>query len=191
MLAADEPATRTLADRLAASHYAVRGGNLLAGGLAIKDLADRFGTPLFVYDAPVMRRCFTDLKAALAGFAGIYFSIKANPNPAIARIFVELGAGIEIASLGEYERARDAGAAARDILFAGPAKRDNELDRAIRDGIGEIHLESSRKKPASSGSPRLPARLLRFRCGSIRLPRRRAALCGWAASPRHSGSTKN
>jgi diaminopimelate decarboxylase len=142
MLLAEAVTGDPLARKLVAEHYAIQGRHLIAGGLTIEALADRFGTPLFVYDAAVMRRSFTALKIALNGFAEIVFSIKANPNPAIARIFVELGAGVEIASLGEYERAREAGAAPRDILFAGPAKRDTELDRVIRDGIGEIHLES-------------------------------------------------
>jgi len=131
-----------LAHRLVAEHYAIRGKDLIAGGLTVEALADRFGTPLFIYDAKVMRRSFQELKGALTGFADIFYSIKANPNPAIARIFVDLGAGIEIASLGEYERAREAGAAPQDILFAGPGKRDGELARVIADGIGEIHLES-------------------------------------------------
>lgn len=142
MLAAEQTPAPSLADRLVEAHYAVRGSDLMAGGLPVRELADRFGTPLFVYDAAVMRRSFADLKAALDGFADIFFSIKANPNPAIARIFVELGGGIEIASLGEYERAREAGVVPQEILFAGPAKRDSEIERVVCDGIGEIHLES-------------------------------------------------
>jgi len=142
MQAAEAAVADPLARTLVAAHYAIDGRHLIAGGMTVESLADRFGTPLFVYDAAVMRRSFATLKSALEGFADIVFSIKANPNPAIARLFVEMGAGIEIASLGEYERARNAGAAPHDILFAGPAKRDTELDRVIGEGIGEIHLES-------------------------------------------------
>ncbi|MFN3347714.1 type III PLP-dependent enzyme [Pseudorhodoplanes sp.] len=139
---ANEAGAPDLAHRLVTEHYAIRGKDLIAGGLTVEALADRFGTPLYIYDADVMRRSFNALKDALTGFADIVYSIKANPNPAIARIFVGLGAGIEIASLGEYERAREAGAAPQDILFAGPGKRDAELARVIGEGIGEIHLES-------------------------------------------------
>ncbi len=138
----DAPNKLSLAQSLVAEHYAVRGGDLLAGGFTIEALAERFGTPLYIYDAEVMRRSFSALKIALSGFAGIVFSIKANPNPAIARIFVDLGAGIEIASVGEYERARQAGVAPHAILFAGPGKRDDELSHVVKHGIGEIHLES-------------------------------------------------
>jgi diaminopimelate decarboxylase len=142
MPAIDASAARLLAQRLVAEHYAVRGRDLIAGGQTIEALADRFGTPLFVYDAEVMRRAFTALKIALGGFADIVYSIKANPNPAIARIFVQLGAGVEIASAGEYDRARQANAAPDAILFAGPGKRDDELRHVTGNGIGEVHLES-------------------------------------------------
>lgn len=142
MLAIEKPVTSTLAERLVAAHYMVRGNDLMAGSLPVREIANRFGTPLFIYDKAVMQRCFSALNSALDGFADIFFSIKANPNPEIARIFVALGAGIEIASVGEFERALAAGAAPRNILFAGPAKRDHELERVVRDGIGEIHLES-------------------------------------------------
>jgi diaminopimelate decarboxylase len=134
--------TQSLAQSLVAEHYAVRGGDLIVGGMTIEALAERFGTPLYIYDAEVMRRSFSALKIALNGFAGIVYSIKANPNPAIARIFVDLGAGIEIASAGEYDRAREAGVAPHAILFAGPGKRDDELSHVVKNGIGEIHLES-------------------------------------------------
>jgi diaminopimelate decarboxylase len=138
----DATATRSLAQTLVAEHYAVRGSDLIAGGFTIEALAERFGTPLYIYDAEVMRRSFMALKIALTGFAGIVYSIKANPNPVIARIFVELGAGIEIASAGEYDRARHAGVAPHAILFAGPGKQDDELIHVVENGIGEIHLES-------------------------------------------------
>lgn len=138
----DAAESQSLAHQLIAEHYAVHDNDLIAGGLAIKALADEFGTPLFVYDAAVMRRCYAQLAAALDGFADIFFSIKANPNPALARLFVEQGAGIEIASVGEYVRACEAGAPPERIVFAGPGKRDDELECVIRSGIGEIHLES-------------------------------------------------
>jgi diaminopimelate decarboxylase len=142
MPANDATATRSLALTLIAEHYAVRGRDLMAGGFTVGALAERFGTPLYIYDAEVMRRSFMALKIALNGFASIVYSIKANPNPAVARIFVELGAGIEIASAGEYARARQAGVAPEAILFAGPGKRDDELSHVVQNGIGEIHLES-------------------------------------------------
>ncbi|GEP08834.1 type III PLP-dependent enzyme [Methylobacterium gnaphalii] len=117
-------------------------GELAVGGVPLSALAEHHGTPLYVYDAERMRRIFRALSEAVAGFADIYYSIKANPNPAVARVFVREGAGLEIASAAEYLAACAAGAASERILFAGPGKRLDELAFVIERGIGEIHLES-------------------------------------------------
>lgn len=141
MLATDKSAPSDLADQLVSEYFSIQGNDLVIGGRTVRSLVEDYGSPLYIYDAAIMRRCFAQLKAALTGFADICFSIKANPNPAVAAIFVQQGAGIEIASAGEYERARRAGADTCNILFAGPGKRDDELEHVIRSGIGEIHLE--------------------------------------------------
>ncbi|MCZ0736254.1 type III PLP-dependent enzyme [Phreatobacter sp. AB_2022a] len=130
------------AERLAAEIFSVEAGHLLVGGVRLADIAARHGTPLYVYDAAVMRRNHARLARALAGLADIHYSIKANPNPAVVAVFLAEGAGVEIASLGEYRIARAAGAAPGRILFAGPGKRRAELAAVMADGIGEIHLES-------------------------------------------------
>ncbi|KAB7783601.1 type III PLP-dependent enzyme [Methylorubrum populi] len=118
------------------------GGVLQVGGLPLTDLAEKFGTPLFVYDAATMRRTYRALCAAVAGFAEVDFSVKANPNPAVIRVFREEGAGAEIASGAEFEAALTAGVAPDKILFAGPGKGAADLDRVVAGGIGEIHLEN-------------------------------------------------
>jgi diaminopimelate decarboxylase len=131
----------TLADRLVAENFGVAHGSLLIGGLAADDLARAYGTPLYVYDGDLIERRYRALSKALEGFARVYYSIKANPNPAIARLLVEAGAGLEIASGAELLLAEAAGAAPERILFAGPGKGERELELAIGRGIGEIHLE--------------------------------------------------
>lgn len=118
------------------------GGVLRVGGLSVTDLTKEFGTPLFVYDAGTMRRTYRALCAAVAGFAEVDFSVKANPNPAVIRVFHEEGAGAEIASGAEFDAARAAGVPPERILFAGPGKGAADLDRVIAGGIGEIHLEN-------------------------------------------------
>jgi len=115
---------------------------LTIGGLRVPPLADIHDTPLFLYDADMLRRSYHALTEALRGFAEVYYSIKANPNPAIVRLFVGEGAGIEVASAAEYEAARAAGATPERILFAGPGKRRDELEHVVGRGIGEVHLES-------------------------------------------------
>ena len=114
----------------------------MIGGIPVRELAARFGTPLFIYDGGVMRRSYRALAEALSGFARIHYSVKANPAPAVIRLFCDEGAGVEIASLGEYRAAQAAGVNPDDILFAGPAKGARELEIVVAGGIGEIHLES-------------------------------------------------
>ena len=117
-------------------------GVLHVGGLPLTELAKQFGTPLFVYDAEVMRRAYRALREAVAGFAEVDYSVKANPNPAVIRVFREEGAGAEIASAAEFDAAVTAGVAPERILFAGPGKGAADLDRVVGAGIGEIHLEN-------------------------------------------------
>jgi diaminopimelate decarboxylase len=140
--AMDASAPASLTDQLVAAQFGRAGQDLLVGGVKASDLARDFGTPLYAYDAGLIRRAYRDLAGAVAGFAGIHYSIKANPNPDIVRVLLAEGAGVEIASIGEYRTARQAGVDPARILFAGPGKRRAELAEVVRDGIGEIHLES-------------------------------------------------
>jgi len=135
-------ASNALAARLLTNVFGATNGVLTIGGVSVRDIAAKFGTPVYVYDAAQMRCNFVALCDAVAGFADIFYSIKANPNPAVARVFVELGAGLEIASGREFENARAAGCAPENILFAGPGKSETELAAALRAGLGEVHAES-------------------------------------------------
>lgn len=121
--------------------FEVKGDDLHVGGLSVRSVVSEVGSPAYIYDAGQMRRAYRRLAATLDGFASIYYSAKANPAEPVIRLFIEEGAGIEIASLGEYRAAIAAGASPRRIIFAGPGKRRQELEAVIRDGIGEIHIE--------------------------------------------------
>ena len=118
------------------------GGKAILQGIAIEELAAEFGTPLYLYDRTVLTAQFERLRQALPREIEIYYSIKANPHARIINIFVELGAGCEIASGGEYVLARRGGAHPEQVVFAGPGKGREELEFVISEGIGEIHLES-------------------------------------------------
>lgn len=131
-----------LAEAIVAEHFSERNGELVIGGVAVSELAKTYGTPLYVYDGALMRQTYRRLARAVSGFAEIYYSIKANPNPNIVRIFVREGAGLEIASGAEFQCARTAGCEPHRIVFAGPGKGADELELAIQAGVGEIHLES-------------------------------------------------
>lgn len=131
-----------LAQRLLLENFAGSDDTLHIGGVSVKTLAETYGTPFFAYDAKGFRERISFLNEAIAGFAEIYYSIKANPNPEVVRVLLEAGAGLEIASAGEFEIARSVGADPSKIVFAGPAKGEAELKHTIDNGLGEVHLET-------------------------------------------------
>lgn len=117
-------------------------GELLVGGLPISSLVARYGTPLFLYDRSIVERKYSALRRVLPDCFSIAYSVKANPNPALLRFFLDRGCALEIASSGEFYQARAAGCSPRNLLFAGPGKTESELELVIAEGIGEIHAES-------------------------------------------------
>lgn len=135
-------------------YFAVENGELSIGGVPVSELANRYGTPLFVYDGAVMDRKWDLLRNALPPEFSIYYSVKANPNQTILRRFLEKGAGLEIASAGEFQQAVSAGCAPENIFFAGPGKTEAELELALTNGIGEIHMESPAEAERIAGIAR-------------------------------------
>jgi len=129
---------------LAARCFKSRGPVLHVGGASVAELANRYGTPLFLYDRGALDRKLDALEAVFPQFE-IFYSAKANPNLAILRHFVLRGCGLEIASGGEFMQALAAGCPAERIFFAGPGKTDSEFDLTISGNVGEIHVESARE----------------------------------------------
>jgi|SRR5215831_6382250 len=127
---------------IAEKNFSILNGELYVAGLAVTQLAETYGTPLFVYDISIMDRQLDALRSALPSQFSICYSMKANPNPAIVRHFFSRGCGIEIASDGEFLTAQRAGCDPKTMLFAGPGKTPAELELVLSQGIGEIHAES-------------------------------------------------
>jgi len=121
--------------------FEIDGDDLLIGGVSTRSIISTVGSPAYIYDARLMRKAYRRLSDALDGFASVYYSVKANPALSIIQLFLNEGAGMEIASIGEYRAAINAGASPQQIIFAGPGKRLAELETVIGDGIGEIHIE--------------------------------------------------
>ena len=121
-----------------------RGASLYFGGVALGEIAVRAGTPAYVYNAEAIRRQYARLDAAFSALPHrICFAVKANSNLAVLRVLRDLGAGADIVSGGELQRALAAGFAAERIVFSGVGKSRAELDDAVRAGVGHIHLESA------------------------------------------------
>ncbi|MGE0823677.1 MAG: diaminopimelate decarboxylase [Candidatus Binatia bacterium] len=135
----------TLATTLIERHFRVDHGALRVGGILIQELTEYYGTPLFVYDQKIIEKKLTQLRAILPRGFSISYSVKANPCREILSYFLAQGCGLEIASGGEYYRARHAGCPPEHIIFAGPGKTDAELELVLTQGIGEIHVESLRE----------------------------------------------
>jgi diaminopimelate decarboxylase len=110
------------------------GGYAIAGQPAA-ELADRFGTPLYVYDAGVLASTYTGLRECLSSAVGLFYSVKANPNVSVCAAMTSLGAGLEVSSLAELETARWAGATGQNTVFAGPGKSERELRACASHGV--------------------------------------------------------
>jgi diaminopimelate decarboxylase len=120
-----------------------RGGVLFAEDVAVGELAERHGTPLYVYSRGHLRARFRELTGAMAPVRPlICYSVKANSNAAVIRTFLEDGAGLDIVSGGELFRALRAGADPAKIVFAGVGKTREEIEYALRENILFFTVES-------------------------------------------------
>lgn len=106
------------------------------------DAADTFGTPLYIYDAEMLKCCWNQLRSILPENVSIYYSVKANPNISIIDVFRRMGACFEVASKGELFATMQAGVRPENIIFVGPGKTTVELEEAVRLGLQAVVAES-------------------------------------------------
>lgn len=114
----------------------------MLGGTAVSQLAARLGTPFYAYDASLIHSRVAELRAVLPSSIQLHYAIKANPYPPLLRDLADLVDGGDIASSGELAAALQAGFKPQTISFAGPGKRDAELEAALQAGI-TVNLESA------------------------------------------------
>ena len=111
--------------------------------MSLRWLADRFGTPLYVYDAERIRRGVGRFESAFSGVPLLVaYAVKANGSLALLSRIGALGAGADIVSLGELRRVERAGIPAGRVIFSGVGKTERELEAGIRAGIHAFHAES-------------------------------------------------
>ena len=117
-------------------------GQLMIGGYAAEELvAEAGGTPLFVYDNNIVGGQIARLKAAMPDGLALYYSVSANPYEPLLNFIGRYVEGFRIVSKGELERLKRADLAGIPMTFAGPGKRDDELDAGIAAGA-TISVES-------------------------------------------------
>ncbi len=107
----------------------------------LRTIAERFGTPTYVYDLASVRRQRHALRAAFPT-ARLLYAVKANPSGAVLRALADLGMGAEVITLGELERAVRAGIAPSDVLVGGPGQDAALVGRASELGVGLASLDS-------------------------------------------------
>ncbi len=124
-------------------HIAYRGRELCIESLALRDLAHRYGTPLYVYSRTAMLEALSGYQRALAGRNHlICYAMKANSNLAVLQTFAEAGCGFDIVSGGELERVLAAGGDAAKVVFSGLGKTHAEMKRALLAGVMCFNVES-------------------------------------------------
>ncbi|HYU84135.1 MAG TPA: type III PLP-dependent enzyme [Kribbellaceae bacterium] len=124
---------------------------------------DAIETPAYVYDLDEVRRAYGLLRAALPAPSRLFYSLKANPHPAIVRLLVALGCSVEVCSPGELAVAVQAGVERARILYTGPGKRDRDVAEAVRSGVQWFSVDSPHgldQVDVVAGSAGLPARCL-------------------------------
>ena len=120
-------------------------GHLVIGGCDAVDLADQFGTPLYIFDEDTLRQC---CRAFVGEFQKLHpntlvaYASKAYINPALARLFAEEGLGLDVVSGGELAVAQALNHPRESVFFHGNNKTPQELEQALEWGIGRIVVDS-------------------------------------------------
>ncbi len=120
-----------------------QGSSLYAEGVSASQLAEQYGTPLYVYSRKTLERHYRAYDDALAAQDHlICYAVKANSNLAVLNVLARLGAGFDIVSVGELERVLTAGGDPGKVIFSGVGKQPAEMRRALEVGIKCFNVES-------------------------------------------------
>ena len=124
--------------------FARRAGSLFCEDAQVSDLAELFGTPLYIYSQAAITEAFLNWTRAFGDARHLVcYAVKANSNIAILRLLASLGSGFDIVSGGELERVLAAGGDATKVVFSGVGKSTAEIRRALEVGIRCFNVESS------------------------------------------------
>ncbi|PCM43165.1 diaminopimelate decarboxylase [Marinobacter sp. ANT_B65] len=124
-------------------HFNYRDGELYAEDVAVSAIAERFGTPAYVYSRATLERHYKAYDEALRGREHLVcYAVKANSNLAVLNVLARLGSGFDIVSAGELERVLRAGGDAGKVVFSGVGKQEWEMRRALEAGVRCFNVES-------------------------------------------------
>lgn len=123
--------------------FAYQNGELFAEDLSLDAVAERFGTPCYVYSRATLERHFRAYDEAFSTHPHlICYAVKANSNLAVLDVLARLGAGFDIVSVGELERVLRAGGDPAKVVFSGVGKQAHEMRRALEVGVKCFNVES-------------------------------------------------
>ncbi len=121
-----------------------RDGELFAEGVALSAIAERFGTPTYVYSRAHIEAQYRAYADALSGTPHLVcFAVKANSNLGVLNVLARLGSGFDIVSRGELERVLAAGGQPDKIVFSGVGKTRDDMRRALEVGVHCFNVEST------------------------------------------------
>ncbi|OZB11075.1 MAG: diaminopimelate decarboxylase, partial [Marinobacter sp. 34-60-7] len=124
-------------------HFNYRNGELFAEDVPVADIAERFGTPAYVYSRATLERHYRAYDEALGDRPHLVcYAVKANSNLAVLNVLARLGAGFDIVSAGELERVLRAGGDPGKVVFSGVGKQEWEMKRALEVGVRCFNVES-------------------------------------------------
>ena len=124
-------------------HFNYRNGELYAEDVPVASIAERFGTPAYVYSRATLERHYRAYDSALNGRPHLVcYAVKANSNLAVLNVLARLGAGFDIVSAGELERVLRAGGDPARVVFSGVGKQEWEMKRALEVGVRCFNVES-------------------------------------------------
>ncbi|MGZ8248822.1 diaminopimelate decarboxylase [Methylomagnum sp.] len=123
-------------------YFEYRDGELCAEQVPLSVIAERFGTPCYVYSRATLERHWHAFDRAFADRPHLVcYAVKANSNLAVLNVLARLGSGFDIVSVGELERVLAAGGDPAKVVFSGVGKREDELRRALEVGIRCFNVE--------------------------------------------------
>ena len=121
-----------------------RDGTLRVEGVALPDIAERYGTPCFVYSRAALEAAFREYDEAFSGLPHLVcYAVKANSNLAVLDVFAGMGGGFDVVSGGELARVVAAGGDPRMVVFSGVGKTEEELRQGLELGIRCFNVESA------------------------------------------------